>query len=90
LIPDVGGDVTNLRYSLFYKNSRSVMPDPNGAPIPVVEAQTAPRTVNTSNGFVDLRTTGRDIRMRISLAGPQINPVTVGQHLIDVAVRGDR
>jgi hypothetical protein len=90
LIPDVGGDVTNLRYSLFYKNSRSVMPDPNGAPIPVVEAQTAPRTVNTSNGFVDLRTTGRDIRMRISLAGPQVNPVTVGQHLIDVAVRGDR
>jgi hypothetical protein len=90
MIPDVQGDVNNLLYSLFYKNSRSVMPGPTGAPIPVVEAQTAPRAVNASNGFVDLRTTGRDIRMRISLAGPQVNPVTVGQHLIDVAVRGDR
>jgi hypothetical protein len=90
LIPDVGGDVTNLLYSLFYKNSRSVMPGPTGAPIAVTELQSPPRQVNTSNGFVDLRTTGRDIRMRIQLAGPQVNPVTVGQHLIDSVLRGDR
>lgn len=90
MIPDVEGDVNNLRYSLLYKNSRSVMPDANGAPIPVQELQTSPRTVNTSNGFVDLRTTGRDIRLRISLAGPQVNPVTVGQHLVDSVPRGDR
>ena len=98
LIPDVEGDVANLLYSLFYKNSRSVMADPSGAVdangrpivVPVQEKQTTPRAVNTSNGFVDLRTTGREIRLRIELAGPQVLPVTVGQHLIDSVVRGDR
>jgi hypothetical protein len=90
MIPDVQGDVNNLRYSLFYRMSRSVMADPNGFPILVEELQTAPRTVNADNGFVDFRTTGRDIRMKIELAGPQVNPVTVGQHLIDAVPRGDR
>jgi hypothetical protein len=90
LIPDIGGDVNNLLYSLFYRMSRSVAPDANGDPILVTEQQTPPRAVNTSNGFVDLRTTGRDIRMRIQLIGPEVNPVTVGQHLIDSVVRGDR
>ena len=90
MIPDIGGDVTNLLYSLFYKNSRSVMPDPvTGQPVPVVEKQTPPKPVR-SDGYLDLRTTGRDIRMRIELAGPQVNPVTVGQHLIDSVARGDR
>ena len=98
LIPDVEGDVANLRYSLFYKNSRSVMADPTGrldangkpVPVPVQEKQTTPRPVNASNGYVDLRTTGRDIRLRIELAGPLVNAVTVGQHLVDSVARGDR
>ena len=98
IIPDVEGDVANLLYSLFYKNSRSVMPDPTGkldgngrpVPVPVQELQTTPRPVNASNGYVDMRTTGRDIRLRIALAGPLVNPVTVGQHLVDSVVRGDR
>jgi hypothetical protein len=89
LIPDVEGDVTNLLYSLFYRTSRSVMPDANGNPTPVVEQQTAPVAVRP-NGYVDARTTGRDIRLRIALNGPQVNPVTVGQHLIDAVPRGDR
>jgi hypothetical protein len=91
MIPDVEGDVANLRYSLFYKNSRSVMADPiSGLPIPVQERQSTPRPVNTSNGYVDMRTTGRDIRLRIELAGPLVNAVTVGAHLIDAVPRGDR
>jgi hypothetical protein len=98
MIPDVAGDITNLLYSLIYKNSRSVMPNPSGAvdangnplPVPVTEQQTTPRPVNASNGFVDFRTTGRDIRLLIELAGPQVLPVTVGQHLIDSVARGDR
>jgi hypothetical protein len=89
MIPDVDGDVNNLRYSLIYRMSRSVQPDPNGFPVLVQERQTTPRKVNT-NGYVDFRTTGRDIRLRIDLAGPQVNPVTVGQHLIDAVQRGDR
>lgn len=90
MIPDVGGDVNNLLYSLFYRMSRSVMPGPSGAPILVQEQQTTPIKVNTSNGFLDFRTTGRDIRLRIQLQGPQVLPVTVGQHLIDSVPRGDR
>jgi hypothetical protein len=90
MIPDIGGDVNNLRYSLIYRMSRSVMPDLNGFPVLVEELQTTPRTVNTSNGYVDFRTTGRDMRLKIELAGPQVNPVTVGQHLVDSVNRGDR
>jgi hypothetical protein len=89
LQPDVSGDVLNLLYSLFYKTSRSVMPDVNGNATPVIELQTAPQPVRP-NGYVDLRTTGRDMRLRIALAGPAVNPVTVGQHLVDSAPRGDR
>ena len=90
MIPDVGGDVNNLRYSLFYRMSRSVQADPNGFPVLVEELQTTPRTVNTTNGYVDFRTTGRDIRLKIELAGPEVNFVTVGQHLVDSVNRGDR
>ena len=84
MLPDVEGDVTNLSYSLFYRTSRSVA---NGQP--VVEQHTPPQPVNP-NGYVDFRTTGRDIRLRIALNGPAVNPVTVGQHLIDAVPRGDR
>ena len=84
MIPDIDGDVTNLLYSLFYRTSRSVS---NGAP--VVELQTAPQPVRP-NGYVDFRTTGRDIRLKIELAGPAVLPVTVGAHLIDAVPRGDR
>jgi hypothetical protein len=42
------------------------------------------------DGFVDARVTGRDIRIKISMIGPAILPFTVGQHLVDYAVRGNR
>jgi hypothetical protein len=80
MMPDIDGDVTNLLYSLFYRISRSTGPP---------ELQTTPVPVR-DDGYVDLRTTGRDIRLRIALAGPQVLPVTVGQHLIDSVARGDR
>jgi hypothetical protein len=80
MLPDIEGDITNVLYSIFYRNSRST-----GAP----ELQTIPKPVRP-DGYVDLRTTGRDIRLRIALAGPQVLPVTVGAHLIDSVPRGDR
>jgi hypothetical protein len=95
LIPDIEGAISNVLYSLFYRNSRS---------LGTRELQTTPRIVR-SNGYVDLRTTGRDIRLRIDLAAPpgviidpvtnrqsdgSVKPVTVGQHLIDFVARGDR
>jgi len=84
MIPDIGGDVNNLLYSLIYRMSRSVA---NGALAP--EAQTAAKPVR-SDGYIDFRTTARDLRLMIQLAGPAVNPVTVGQHLIDSVPRGDR
>ena len=92
IIPDVEGDVTNVLYSLFYRNSRTL-----GLP----ELQSAPQPVR-SNGYVDFRVTGRDVRLRIDLAVPAgqiingvasdgtVYPVTLGQHLIDAVPRGDR
>jgi hypothetical protein len=82
MIPDIGGNVQSLLYSLFYRSSRSL-----GTP----ELQTAPKPVRT-DGFVDFRTTGRDIRLRIQVnpAYGGVLPVTVGQHLIDAVPRGDR
>ena len=95
LMPDIEGAVSNVLYSLFYRNSRS---------LGVGELQTPPRVVR-SNGYVDFRTTGRDLRLRIDLAAPAgfvldpvnkiyadglVRPVTVGQHLIDSVPRGDR
>ena len=80
MIPDVDGDTTNLLYSLFYRNSRST-----GAP----ELQTTPREVR-SDGFVDFRQTGRDIRLRLDVASQPVLNFTLGQHLIDAVARGDR
>ena len=90
LIPDVeavgivdpvsiANAIANLRYSLFYRNSRS---------LGTAEQQSPPVPVR-NNGYVDLRTTGRDVRLRIDV-GPIIQPFTIGAHLIDVVVRGDR
>jgi len=91
LIPDVeavgatdptsiANAISNLRYSIFYRNSRSL-----GSP----ELQT-PLITPRSDGYVDLRATGRDIRLRIDMASPIIQPFTLGQHLIDAVPRGDR
>ena len=67
-MPDIEGAIGNVLYSLFYRNSRSL-----GVP----ELQTPPKPVR-ANGYVDFRTTGRDIRLRIDLAVPPVGPVYAG------------
>ena len=84
MIPDIGGAVSSLLYSLAYTNSRSLS---NGQPVP--ELQSIPIPVRP-DGFVDFRVTGRDIRLVLAVAGPSVLPVTVGEHLIDAVPRGDR
>jgi len=76
----IANAIGSLRYSLFYRNSRSL-----GAP----ELQSTPVPVR-QDGYVDFRQTGRDIRLRIDVATPVIQPFTLGQHLIDAVPRGDR
>jgi hypothetical protein len=80
LIPDVNGAAAQLRFSLFYQMTRSL-----GA----AESQTTPVPIRP-DGYVDLRATGRDIRLRIDVAGPLVQPFTLGQALIDSVPRGDR
>ena len=78
--PDDGANaIANLKYSIFYRNSRSL-----GAP-----EQQAFQGPARADGYVDFRVTGRDIRLRIDV-GPRILPFTLGQHLIDAVPRGDR
>ena len=72
--------IRQLRYSLFYRNSRSIGTE---------EKQTDYKTVR-DNGYVDFRTTARDIRMRIDLPTVAVVPFTIGQHQIDLVLRGDR
>ena len=76
----IANAIANLRYSLFYRNSRSL-----GAP----ELQT-PLITPRPDGYVDFRATGRDLRLRIDVASSVIQSFTLGQHLIDAVPRGDR
>jgi hypothetical protein len=80
ILPDIGGDVTGLQYTIYWRNSRST-----GAP----EQQTNPIAIRP-DGYVDTRVTGRDIRFRFESIGPMINPFTLGAHMVDISVRGDR
>jgi hypothetical protein len=72
--------ISNLRYSMFYRRTRSL-----GDP----ELQT-PRVPVRPDGYVDFRITGRDLRLRIDMDSASVQPFTLGQHLIDSVPRGDR
>jgi hypothetical protein len=86
--PDIQDDpnaiisaLSNLTYSIFYRNSRSL-----GA----AELQSFGVGPPTGmDGYIDFRVTGRDLRLRIDV-GPNIQPFTIGAHLIDAVPRGDR
>lgn len=80
MLPDVDGDIDNLLYSLFYRNSRS---------LGLAELQSNPVSVR-SDGYVDFRVTGRDVRLRIDVSTTIVQHFTLGQHLIDAVTRGDR
>jgi hypothetical protein len=80
VIPDVKGDFTNVQFSFFSRRTRS-----NGD-----TGFWSPPVSIRSNGYVDARVTGRDIRMKISVVGGIINAFTVGQHQVDAVPRGDR
>jgi hypothetical protein len=80
LLPDIEGSISAITYSLFYRNSRAL-----GTP----EQQT-PQLVIRPDGYVDCRTTGRDVRLRLQAQGPNVLPFVIGQHQIDIVVRGQR
>jgi hypothetical protein len=72
--------ISNLRYSMFYRRTRSLGDS---------ELQT-PKVAVRPDGYVDFRITGRDLRLRIDMDSASVQPFTLGQHLIDSVPRGDR
>lgn len=80
LMPDIDGDADNVRFQLFYKLTRNAR-DP--------ELATSQFPID-GNGFVNFRTTGRDIRLRLSVKGPLVSAFTLGRHLVDATARGWR
>jgi hypothetical protein len=85
MMPDIKGDMPNIQFAFYTRMTRSLPGSLRGgewsAPIPLSRR---------NDGYVDVRVTGRGIRMRIETIGPKIDYFTVGSHLIDFAVRGDR
>jgi hypothetical protein len=86
MLIDLDGDPSNLSYQIYYRMNR-LGNLPGGAAAP--PTITPPANVRT-DGYIDFRTTARDMRLRCSVKGPQVTPFTLGAHLVDVAQRGDR
>lgn len=83
LIPDIEGAGQGISFSLYYRMKRTY-----GA-YESAELVTPSKSIGPL-GYVDFRTTGRDIRLRMAVAGPLVQPFTLGAHLIDAVSRGDR
>jgi len=86
MLIDLDGDPSNLKGQLYYRMNR-LGNVPGGAPAP---ENLTPQINIRTDGFVDFRTTARDMRLRWSVNGPAVPAFTLGAHLIDVAQRGDR
>ena len=81
VLPDIKGNASNLQFSFWAQRTRNS--------VGVMGAWSPPANIRP-DGYVDVRVTGRDIRMRISMVGALVYPFTVGQHLVDAVPRGDR
>jgi hypothetical protein len=79
LLPDLDGSLDNLRFSFKYKNDRS-----RG-----VTKQSDKKAVR-DNGYVDIRVTGRDMRMVLESVSDGVDPWTMGQTLFEATPRGQR
>jgi hypothetical protein len=89
LLPDIEGAAGSIQYRLFYRNSRVDLTDPVTG-FPLNPEQATPPAFVRPNGYVDLRATGRDVRLRMEVIGPSVLDFTLGAHQLDVVVRGDR
>jgi hypothetical protein len=79
ILPDIMGDKTALAFSLMRNNDRSVYSK---------QTQSPQRTVNI-HGWVDLRETARDLRLRIDMV-KNLNWSTIGPILFDIKPRGSK
>ena len=80
ILPDIEGNADAIRFSLFKTNVR------NGY---VVETRSPLRKKNPKNGWVDLRETARDMRLRIEMVDPS-DWGAIGPILFDSKIRGKK
>lgn len=79
LFVEVDGDHSVLRYSVWKANSR----------LKDSEVQSSLRSMR-SNGYVDIRETARDLRLRIEAVAEPTEMWSYGQTLIDIVARGQK
>jgi hypothetical protein len=79
LLPDIVGDQTALRFSVSKNNNRSAYS---------TQMYSTQRVVN-GHGWVDIRETARDLRLRIDMV-KNIDWGTVGPIILDLKPRGKR
>lgn len=79
LLPDIEGAVDDVRFSFRYRNDRSRAAE-----------KVSPQKAVRPNGFVDIRITGRDMRMVVESINPVMTPWTMGKTMIDAVPRGER
>jgi hypothetical protein len=79
ILPDIMGDRTALAFSVIMNNDRTVYSK---------QKQSPQRTVN-KYGWVDIRETARDLRLRIDMI-KNLNWSTIGPILFDMKPRGQK
>ena len=79
ILPDIAGDRSALAFSMVVKNDRTDYTS---------QKSTTKRSVN-ENGWVDIRETGRDMRLRIDMV-KNLDWSTVGPVIFDIKKRGKK
>jgi hypothetical protein len=80
LLPDIMGDRTALAFSIAKNNDRTEYAS---------QTYSQKRTVDSKTGWVDIRETARDIRLRIEMV-KNVNWSTVGPIIFDMKPRGKK
>lgn len=83
MLPDIEGDASGLRFRFAIRNRRAQIHNND------CEVYTPPLELRP-NGYVDVRRSGRDFRLRIDSVGPVVPRWTFGQTLLDVRQRGKK
>lgn len=78
MLPDIEGNADTILFDFFYKDDRSRGP-----------YKSAQNFAIRDNGYVDIRRTGRDFRMRVKSVGA-VSDWTMGQTKMEIKVRGKR
>ncbi len=82
IVPDLEGDPSSIAFRV-YKSMQRVRRADGGSP----ETLSTRRFVR-SDGKVDFRETGRDLRLRVETTSVDGNDWTMGQNLVDLVARG--